>query len=135
MNEIFTAIYNKFTTDPLDNFYVSIGGRLYLEKAPQNAVYPYVVYSMITDERDWMFEEEFEEFTIDFNIWSQAASADEAGDILGYLKALFDDCSLTVAGGWRHLLFQRDVVFGNHDLEEDPPIWGYLVQYTVMVED
>ena len=118
------------------DFYDAIGGRLYLVKAPQGATFPFAVYDLITATDELDFSEENETFQIQFDIWTQKAasnSMDEAGDILGYLKTVYDDCDLTV-DGWRALSMVRDFVVPNNDFSQDPPVLGYSVQYTIELE-
>jgi len=132
MNALYTAIYNLFKATPHNDFYNAVNG-LYLHKAPQGTDYPYCVYFPVSATNDLDFTDEKENFLVQFNIFSQSNSASEAGDILGYLKDLYDNCSLNVSG-WNPLKFQRDFVIPFNDLEQEPPIYGYSVQYTCLLE-
>lgn len=130
MNALFTGIYAKLAGSDLNT---AIGGRLYLNIAPQRVSYPYVVYSMVSSMLGWDFAHEQDEFILQFNIYSQSKSSSEAGTILGHLKTLYDDCSLTVAG-YTHYFMQREQVISLLETDIDPPIQGYMVEYRILLE-
>lgn len=133
MNSLFQAIYNKFSATTTTGFYNSVSGRMYPNFAPQGATFPYCVYFSVNDDNDLDFSEEREDFLLQFNIFSQNYSVLEAGNMLESLKAMFDNCSLTVTG-WRHLQFQRGQIYPNGDYAQVPPIHGYSVEYNVLLE-
>ena len=153
MNSLFTAIYTLFTpstliteagdtriteagdtriTEKFIDFYNDIGGRLYLDVAPQAATFPYCVY---TGDRinEMDFTDERRAFSIQFDIFTQNNSALSAGNILENLKTVFDNCVLSVSG-WRHLQFKRDMINPNNDFSQVPPVVGYSIDYDVLLE-
>lgn len=132
MNALFTAIYSKMTTGP-PAVYTSVGGRIYLKKGPQQATFPYIVYDLITSIDNLNFTDDNEIFFLQFDIFTENNSATSAGTILANLKALLDDCSLSVTG-YRHLYMIRDSVMPNDDITQVPPIMGYSVQYECQLE-
>ena len=133
MNSLFRGIWDRFSTTTGSGFYNDVSGRMYHNKAPQAATFPYCVYFSVYDFDELDFTDEREDFLIQFNIFSQNNSASEAGDLLEALKTMFDNCSLTVTN-WRHLNFQRDNVTPNNDISQVPPVMGYSVQYDVLLE-
>jgi len=133
MNELFTAIYNRFTNTTTTGFYNDVSGRMYLYNAPQGATFPYCVYFPVVDVSDVDFTDEREELLVQFNVFSQNNSAAQAGTLLASCKTMFDDCSLTVTG-WRHLEFARTNVYPNNDYDQQPSIHGYSVEYDVTLE-
>ena len=133
MNALQTGIYNHFKLAPLEGFYLAIGGRLYLNVAPQEATFPYCIYYIFSDQNNPDFSDDHEEFEIQFNIFSQNNSALEAGTLLASLKTMFDDATLTVSG-WRHLEIMRTSVLPNNDFDQVPPIQGYSILYDILLE-
>jgi hypothetical protein len=133
MNSLFQGIYDHFSATTTTGFYSDVSGRMYHNVAPQESVFPYCVYFSVDDVDDLDFTDEHEEFTIQFNIFSQNNSAREAGNLLESLKNMFDNCNLNVTG-WSHLQFQRDMVTPNNDFNQVPPIQGYGVTYDVLLE-
>lgn len=133
MNELFTSIYNKYNSDTSHGAYTNVSGKFYLNYVPQGTSPPFIVYFSVSDINEVDFGEERQDFTIQFNLFSQNYSATEAGTILGNLKSLFDDCSLTVTD-WRHITFSRGNTYPNNDFSQDPPVHGYSVEYEVMIE-
>ena len=134
MNVLFTGIFNKMgTAGSPTAFYTAIGGRLYLNKAPQEATFPYVVFFLITNDDELDFSDENKIALIQFNIFTENNSATSAGTILGHQEDLYNDCDLTVSG-WRHLSMDLDFIAPNNDLTVVPPIMGYSSQYTIELE-
>jgi hypothetical protein len=85
MNALFTGIYSLFKTPTTHALYVALGGRLYLDKAPQGSTFPYCVFNMVSDVPNPTFGEIEEENWIQFAIYSQKNNASEAGTILAAL--------------------------------------------------
>jgi hypothetical protein len=133
VNVLYTGITSLLTGTPAHAYYVAIGGRQYLRKAPQGATFPYVVYFTVSGIADRSFGEMEEETLIQFNIFSKKNSASEAGTILAALFTRYDYCALTVAG-YNFISMQRDFVVPNDDFSQDTPIYGYSVQYTTIIQ-
>ena len=133
MNSLNAGIWNHFSATTGSGFYSDLSGRMHLNHAPQGETFPYCVYFSVSDINDLDFSEEHEDFSIQFNIFSQNNSAIEAGNLLESLKTMFDNCSLTVTG-WRHLQFQRNFTIPNNDFSQVPPVHGYSVEYDVLLE-
>ena len=101
-----TGIYSKFTTKVSGSyvaFYTDMGGRLYYERAPNNATYPYCVFQFIGNKPDWYMAKTIpdtvEEFMVQFSIYDKLENGLSA--IEGYVKnmhTLYDWCSLTISG-------------------------------------
>ena len=112
MKNILTAIYSKFTGSELSS---DVGGRIYLDQAPDNCQFPYVVYSVISVTPDDVFAKKGKQSLIQFSLFSANPSAVEISTMHGYLKALFDDCSMTITS--------------------NTLLWMHEVNLTTMVED
>jgi hypothetical protein len=133
MNVLFTGITTLFTGTPAHAYYAAIGGRQYLNKAPQGATFPYVVYSYVSGMPEPTFTENEEEVWIQFAIYSEHNSATEAGTILAALYTRYDYCTLTVAG-YNFISMVRGQTLENNDLTVDPTIHGYIAQYIVKIQ-
>lgn len=133
MNALFAGIWDHFSATTGSGFYNDLSGRMYLNHAPQESVFPYCVYFSVTDFDDLDFTDEREEFLMQFNVFSENNSALEAGNLLESLKTMFDNCALTVTN-WRHLQFQRRLTMPNNDFAQVPPIHGFSVEYDVLLE-
>lgn len=133
MNSLFQAIWNKFSATTTTGFYNDISGRLRHNVAGQSDPFPYCVYFSVSDDDELDFSEEREDILMQFNIFTQNNSASQAGTLLESLKTMFDNCSLTVTG-WRHLQFQRGMVYPNNDFTQVPPVQGYSIEYNVLLE-
>lgn len=137
MNALFIAIYNQFTKDLGGgvhyDVYDDVSGRFYLEHAPQDVDWPYIVYNLVNDANDWTFSENYEDCAIQFNLFSEAASADEVGDMFTHLKTCFDDCALTVAA-YTHLYMQRGEL-ASLRWDPDAKHWHYVIEYNILIQN
>jgi len=102
------AIYAKCAGSALDTL---IGGQIYYGKAPTGTRYPYVVFSRVTGNIEKTFSEEYDLPLIQFSAFSaNSTSSNEVHDIAEAVKALYDECSLTITGStlvWMRL--QNDI--------------------------
>lgn len=83
MDDLFAAIITHYTTDPLA---ASDLTDLYNTQAPQDAVFPYVVFALISDVPEWTFSEDFENCLIQFNIFSDKSNPVEICALYELLK-------------------------------------------------
>lgn len=95
MNSLFSAIMTKTTGSALSTY---VGGRIYLDAAPDGAVYPYVVFFLVSGNPDKTFTEHFTDTLIQFSLFSASSGATEITTMYTNLKALFDECALTITG-------------------------------------
>lgn len=133
MKAVGTGIYNYYKANTSHAFYTGTGGRLYHEKAPPGATFPYCVYLFLTGDHDLDFSCEREEVPVQFNVFTQSFDPADAATLLASLWSLFDDCTLTVSE-YRHLEFIRDTWLPNNDKTQEPPIYGWSVLYTCLIE-
>lgn len=128
MKVLLKGIYSKISGS---DFSTSIGGRLFIGEAPQESTFPYCVYYLITNTPDDTLMESGEEFTIQFNIFSESNSPTEACNIYEYLKTLYDHTSLTITG-YNHTHTWRTFATLTKDEEDD--IWQYSVEYRIRID-
>ncbi len=127
MNALLTALYTKFNNDStLKN---SVTG-LYTSAAPQKIDFPFIVMSIISDVPDDAFSARVDKFRVQFSIFSDEPSPEEAGTIFGYLKTCYDYCSLSISG-WSHIAMRRLSAFLTRDPEEK---WQYVVDYEISAQ-
>lgn len=91
--DLLKAIWSKFTSSALAT---AVGGRIYLDRAPDKAVMPYVVYFIVSASPDKTFTEHYTNTLVQFSLFSASSSTAEITAMYGYLTALFDECSLTI---------------------------------------
>jgi hypothetical protein len=95
LNNLLTAIYGKLAGSTLTT---AIGGRMYLDQAPDKPTFPYVVFFIVSSVPEKTFTEDLSETLIQFSIYSASSSATEISAIYAALKTLYDECSLTITG-------------------------------------
>lgn len=108
MNNLLTSILSKITTGP-SSFYTDISGRVYLDRAPDDVVFPYCIILIISDIPDNVFDKEGEEVTIQFSLFSESSSIAELSTMYTDLKTLFDDVKLTVTSNTMFIM-QREAL-------------------------
>jgi hypothetical protein len=94
--------------------------------AVQDAVFPYVVYNIISDVPEYNFTESFEDIRLQFDLLSKSTSSAEIEDMYSNLKSVFDWCNFTITG--------NTIVHMRRDLarltnETDYGIFVYNVDY------
>jgi hypothetical protein len=126
MKEITAGLYTYFTKVPHNALYNQINGRFYKSVAVQDAVFPYVVYNIISDVPEYNFTESFEDIRLQFDLLSKSTSSAEIEDMYSNLKSVFDWCNFTITG--------NTIVHMRRDLarltnETDYGIFVYNVDY------
>ena len=139
MRILTTAIYKHATTDAVSSgFMSSIGNRFYENEAPEGADFPYCVYMIVSDVKEWQFKERFEDVLMQFSIFSTASSSGEIKDIYAALVTLYDECTFTMVGDrllwmWRNnLTTMRDEVTTPNGTVG---VWHYAVDFDIYYED
>jgi len=135
MDELNLAI--KTRGQVVGDYKTSIDGKQFLGEAEQDSEYPYVVFTILNGVPEYTFSPEiaseaFEDFLVQFNIYSQNTSSEEAGTILRYLKAHYDNISLSVSG-FKNMDMTRTNVFGPLP-EKDEGLWVYVVEYRIHLQ-
>ena len=136
MKNLSTAIYSKASTSGA--FWTAIGGRFYKGIAPAGAVFPYVVYMLVSDDTDNTFREELEDVQMQFSIFSATNSSAEVEDIYTLLKSVYDKCNLTITGNtFLHMLRLQSTLMVD-DVTVNPTgtgwVWHYAVDYNIMMQ-
>ncbi|MFA6100452.1 MAG: DUF3168 domain-containing protein [Patescibacteria group bacterium] len=95
MDALLTAIFSKLSGS---NFSNDVGGRIFVDQAPANAEFPYAVINIVSDVPENVFAKLGESVMVQFSLFSTSTSLVEITGMFNDLKALFDDCSLTITG-------------------------------------
>jgi hypothetical protein len=134
MLNILTAIKSKFTGSALST---SVGGRIYLDEAPQKTPYPYVVYSIVSGVPDDNFKTDMDEILFQVSLFSSSTGATEIATMYNDLKTLLDDAVLTITG-WTNVMTSRqnlttmtDEVTTTDGLQK---VKHWAVDYSIIVE-
>lgn len=113
----------------------AIGSRLYKGRAPEGAAYPFAVFFVVTNTPEKTFSEDYENVIVQFSLFSSASGTTEIEDMYTHLKALYDECSLTITDATLVWMQRDNAVF----LAEDhttpsgtTQVWVYHVDYSIM---
>jgi len=108
MKALRNAIYAKCAGSALDTL---INGQILYGKAPAGTRYPYVVFYRVSAGIEKTFTEEYDNPLIQFSVFSaDPNSSNEVHEIADAIKALYDECSLTITGSTLiYIKLQSDV--------------------------
>ncbi len=83
MRELFEGLYTKYVADTA---LAAAATGLYNTFAPSNAVYPYIVFALVSNVPDIDSSQNWEDYIIQFNIFDDARSQGAISDIYALLK-------------------------------------------------
>lgn len=126
MQVLFQGIWNAYNGNAALKAVVT---GMYLTEAPQGAVYPYIVYHLISNVPNWTFTEDAENTLIQFNIYDDSSSSTTINDIYDKLTALYNWATLTVTG-YSSIYVKRE--FNNLTRVND--IWSWVTQYRIEIQ-
>lgn len=135
MNNLLTAIMTKTSGSALSS---GVSGRIFLDRAPDNTDFPYVVFFVVSSVPDWTFTNNYEDTLIQFSLFSASESAVEITTMLNDLKALFDDCSLAITGDTLVWFRRQNITTTVEDITTTAgtqSVKHYAVDYEVKVQE
>lgn len=138
MKQLFKAVYNHFTstsTGARKAIYTDVGGRFYLLEAPENPTFPYITYQIIAASHEWNFNTDYEDITMQFNIFSDAVLPTSIMNMYGDLDTCFNNARLNTSG-YSHLFMVRKGYFPQRYSLDIPakPVWHYAVEYDLYLK-
>lgn len=125
MTDLFAAIMIRYADIDLSN---SLTG-LYNTQALQDVVFPYGVFSLISDVPEWTFSENFENCLLQFNIFSDKSDPVQICALFELLKTAFDFLELTIAN-YKTVSMIRE----NSILTRIEDVWQSNVTYRVILQ-
>lgn len=135
MKNLSAAIFSKCAVGT--SLYTAIGGRLYKGRAADPAVYPYVVYMLVSDVPDHVFNKRGETALIQFSLFSETSGSTEVENMYSYLKALYDDCSLSITNTtlvWMNRQHANLMVEDHTTPSGSTQVWHYAVDYEITIQ-
>jgi len=125
MTDLFAAIMTRYAAVPLS---ASLTGGLWNTQAPQDVVFPYGVFQLISDVPDWTFGENFENVLIQFNLFSDTSDPMQICALFELLKTAFDFLELSVANYETVSMIRENAILTCNDY------WQYNVTYRIMLQ-
>jgi len=125
MTDLFVAIMIRYSAVALSSLLTG----LWNTEAPQDAVFPYGVFQLISDVPDWTFTEDFEDCLLQFNLFSNTSDPVEICALFELLKAAFDFFDLDIPN---HEIVS--LVRENSILTRVEKIWQYNVTYRIVFQ-
>jgi hypothetical protein len=124
MTDLFTAFYTRYLGTTLAGSLTA----LYTTMAPEGAVFPYGVYSLISVIPGGTFTEDTEDCLIQFNLFSKTVNAEQICDLFEKLKTGFDYFDLNVPN-----YTTISVIRENAILTQVEKVWQYSVLYRIFL--
>jgi hypothetical protein len=103
---------------------------LYYKKASQRASFPYVVWSIVSNERTKDFYHIHNNLVIDFNVYSSQVSSEEVWDILEEIVNLYDGIDLNVTGYETNNYLEMGVAIVMEAEEDEANNWKGNISFT-----
>ncbi len=131
MKELSTAIFGKLSGSALS---AHIANRLFKGRAPEGAEYPYIVYMIVSNAPDKVFNASYEDTIIQFSLFSSASGSAEIEDMYEDLIALYDECSMTITSQTLILMARENATLQVEDHTTPAgtvQVWHYAVDYRV----
>lgn len=125
MTDLFVAIMTRYDAVALSS---SLTG-LWNTEAPQDAVFPYGVFQLISNVPEWQFEEDFENILLQFNLFSKTSSPVQICALYTLLKTAFDFFDLTIANYETVSLIRENAI-----LTRIENVWQYNVTYRIVMQ-
>jgi hypothetical protein len=95
VNNLLAGIMTKCAGSALST---AVGGRIFLDEAPEGSAYPYVVFKIVAGTPQDTFKDTIEDTLIQFSLFSISSGAAEITAMYAALKTLFDWQTLTITG-------------------------------------
>ena len=136
MKATLTAIFAKCAVGT--DLYTALGGRLYKQRAPDGTAYPYAVFFLVSDVADPVFAKGGEDALVQFSLFSSNSSSSEIEDAYTYLKALYDDCALTITGNVLVWMKRENATLTIEDHTTPTgtmEVWHYAIDYRVLTQE
>lgn len=96
MNNLLDAVSDNVPSSSA--LYADVGGRIYLDDAPQGAQFPYIVVSIVSGVPNDTFTEKLDDVLLQFSLRSTSKSVTEIAKMYTDLKTLFDGATLSITG-------------------------------------
>jgi len=131
MLELFEAIFSHYQSDPLSRHLKGF----YHTEAPQEAEFPYGVFSLVSNVQDFTYTEDFENCLVQFNLYSDDSSPRQACELYELLKGDpvegtgFDFLELSIEE-YRTVSLMRE----NAILTRVEGVWQYNVTYRMVLQ-
>ena len=126
LEPLFDAIYNRY----LATGFAAEITELYNTEAMGEAVMPYSIISMVSNIPDWTFTENFENFILQFSLFSETSTNKEILDAAVALKSAFDFFDLNVAG-----FSTVSMTRGVSTLVRVEKVWQYKINYHIELQN
>lgn len=132
MKNFLKAIIDRFNAGQI----AAVATKLYNTEAERTAVFPYVVFT-VDNIQDLTFSERFEDFTIQFDIYSDKPSVEEVCDLFELLTDAdlggFDFVDLDITGFTSISLRRENSHLAKWDIE-GKLVWDWYVIYRVKIQ-
>src|SRR3972149_9350176 len=133
MNNLLKGIMDKISGSSLSS---DVGGRIFLDEAPQGSEYPYIVFFIISDVPQDTFTEYLDDILIQFSIFSASQGATEITTIYNDLISLFDNCALTITSDIHISMMRQNLTTMTEDIvltDATQRVKHWAVDYSILL--
>jgi hypothetical protein len=108
--------------------------KLYFEQAPPETVHPYVVWSIVGNNRVREFNAQLNNVLLDFKVYSEDSSGRQALEILEQIETIYNEQDLDVTGFNDNCALLKVNELLTRETERDPNRWIGLIQFKIMLD-
>lgn len=133
MNNLLAGIMTKLSGSQAST---AVGGRIYLDRAPEDVTFPYIVFFIVSEIPDDTFTELMKEVIVQFSIFSLSQGAGEIADIYGKLNSLFHRGTFSITSNTLVQCVRQNFSTMVYDITTEPGYTGvkhWVVDYMMTV--
>lgn len=123
---LFQALFSRYLTTPLADMITA----LYNTEAAEDAVFPYGVVSLPSNVPDGTFTEEYEDYLIQFVLYSDETLGTDVLNAFAALKAAYDNHDLFITDA-DTISFSRESAI----LLRVEEVWRYAITYRLLFQN
>ena len=134
MKALTKEIYEKLAGTSLEGY---IADRLYKGRSIESSEYPFVEFAVVDGNPEYTMSENFEDVTIQFDIFSATNSADEVEDIFTALTDLYDNAVLTPTSETGIYMWRSNfnLISEEHTVRvATQQVWHYSIDYNILIQ-
>ena len=124
MTDLFAAILTRYAAVPLSSSLTGLWNTL----APQDAVFPYGVFALISDTPEWTFSENSENILLQFNLFSDTSDPVQICALYELLKTAFDFLELSITNYETVSMIRENAILTRDGY------WQYNVTYRIILQ-
>ena len=114
-----------------------VNNQLFKGRAPDSVSFPYAVFRVITTIPKRNFIDNYNGVVVQFGLYSSTSETTQVENMFSHLKALYDECSMSITDETLIWFRRVNAVFQveDHTIPSGTQrVWAWYVDYRIIVE-